>query len=186
MNDLANIKPNGCSVLSTFSCGGGSTMGYKLAGYELVGNLEIDKRKNDAYVKNHHPKYNFQEDIRRFRERDDLPLELYNLDILDGSPPCLTFSIAGSRDEKWGEVFRHDGITQRWDDLFFEFVALAKKLQPKVVVAENVKGLLLGDAIGYVREIYDHFEDAGYYCQHWLFDSSKMGVPQKRERVFFV
>lgn len=186
LSDLANVKPNGCKVFSTFSCGGGSTMGYKLAGYELIGNLEIDPKKNAAYVKNQHPKYNYAEDIRKFRMRDDLPKELYELDVLDGSPPCLTFSMAGSRDDKWGKVFYHDGITQRWDDLFFEYIALAKKLQPKVVVAENVKGILLGEAIDYVRKIYDAFEEAGYYCQHWLFDSSKMGVPQKRERVFFV
>lgn len=186
LSDLTNVKSNGCKVFSTFSCGGGSTMGYKLAGYELIGNLEIDPKKNAAYVKNHHPKYNYVEDIRKFRMRDDLPQELYELDVLDGSPPCLTFSMAGSRDEKWGEVFTHDGITQRWDDLFFEYIALAKKLQPKVVVAENVKGILLGDAIDYVRRIYDAFDDAGYYCQHQLFDASKMGVPQRRERVFFV
>lgn len=186
LSDLANVEPNGCKVFSTFSCGGGSTMGYKLAGYELVGNLEIDQKKNAAYVKNHHPKYNYAEDIRKFRKRKDLPKELYNLDVLDGSPPCLTFSMAGSRDDKWDKVFTHDGITQRWDDLFFEYIALAKELRPKVVIAENVKGILLGNAIQYVRNIYELFDDAGYYCQHWLFDSSKMGVPQKRERVFFV
>jgi DNA (cytosine-5)-methyltransferase 1 len=186
LTDLNSVKKNGCKVFSTFSCGGGSTMGYKLAGYELLGNLEIDKRKNNAYVVNHKPKFNFCEDIRLFRERDDIPSELYNLDILDGSPPCLTFSMAGSRDDKWGEVFSHDGITQRWDDLYFEFIELAKKLQPKVVVAENVKGILLGNAIDYVRRIYEGFENAGYYCQHFLLNSAFMGVPQRRERVFFV
>jgi DNA (cytosine-5)-methyltransferase 1 len=63
---------------------------------------------------------------------------------------------------------------------------LAKKLQPKVVVAENVKGLLLGNAKEYVRRIYREFDLAGYYVQHWLLDASKMGVPQRRERVFFI
>jgi DNA (cytosine-5)-methyltransferase 1 len=161
-------------------------MGYKLAGFDVIGNLEIDKKKNDAYIKNHDPKYNYNQDIREFRMREDLPKELYNLDVLDGSPPCLTFSMAGCRDEKWGEVFSHDGIKQRWDDLYFEFIELAKKLQPKVVIAENVKGILLGDAIHYVRRIYERFEHAGYYCQHFLLNSSSMGVPQRRERVFFV
>ena len=65
-------------------------------------------------------------------------------------------------------------------------IDLAKKLQPKVVIAENVKGLLLGEAKNYVREIYREFDLAGYYVQHWLLDASKMGVPQKRERVFFI
>ena len=186
LQDLDKVKKNGCKVFSTFSCGGGSTMGYKLAGYELVGNLEIDKSKNSTYVINHHPRFNFQEDIRKFRQREDLPSELFNLDVLDGSPPCLTFSMAGSREDKWGKVFYHDGVTQRWDDLFFEYILLAKRLQPKVVVAENVKGIVLGDAISYVREIYDAFDDAGYYCQHFLLNASLMGVPQRRERVFFI
>ena len=72
------------------------------------------------------------------------------------------------------------------DNLFFDFIDLAKKLQPKVVVAENVKGLLAGEAKEYVRKIYREFDLAGYYVQHWLLDASKMGVPQKRERVFFI
>lgn len=185
LEDAHFTKDKG-TVFSCFSCGGGSTMGYKLAGFDVIGNLEIDSKKNDAYVKNHHPKYNFNQDIREFRMRDDLPEELYNLDILDGSPPCLTFSMCGNREDAWGKVFKHDGIEQRWDDLYFEFIALAKKLQPKVVVAENVKGLLLGDAIGYVREIYEAFDAAGYCCQHFLLNSAYMGVPQRRERVFFV
>ena len=54
------------------------------------------------------------------------------------------------------------------------------------MVAENVKGLLLGDAISYVRQIYHEFYLAGYYVQHWLLDASKMGVPQRRERGFFI
>ena len=54
------------------------------------------------------------------------------------------------------------------------------------MVPENVKGLLLGEAKSYVRQIYREFDLAGYYCQHWLLDASKMGVPQRRERVFFI
>ena len=54
------------------------------------------------------------------------------------------------------------------------------------MVAENVKGLLLGEAKLYVRQIYREFDLAGYYCQHFLLDASTMGVPQRRERVFFI
>jgi len=70
--------------------------------------------------------------------------------------------------------------------LFFDLIDLAKELQPKVVVAENVKGLLLGNAKQYVIDIYKAFDEAGYTCQHFLLNASKMGVPQKRERVFFI
>lgn len=176
-------------VFSCFACGGGSTMGYKLAGFDVIGCNEIDAKVNRCYVANHSPRYNFLEDIRTLRERErELPPDLYNLDILDGSPPCSTFSIAGNREKDWGKEkkFREGQSAQVLDTLFFDFIALARVLQPKVVVAENVKGLLMGSAIDYVRRIYKDFDNAGYYCQHFLLDASKMGVPQKRERVFFI
>ena len=96
--------------------------------------------------------------------------------------------MAGNREKDWGKekVFREGQAEQVLDTLFFDFIDLAKKLQPKVVIAENVKGLLLGNAKEYVRKIYTEFDKAGYYVQHWLLDASKMGVPQRRERVFFI
>ena len=175
-------------VFSCFACGGGSTMGYKLAGFDVIGHNDIDKKMIEVYKLNHNPKYSFLESITTFAKRKDLPKELYELDILDGSPPCSSFSMAGNREKDWGKekVFREGQAEQILDTLFFDFIDLAKELQPKVVVAENVKGLLLGDAKDYVRRIYTEFEKAGYYCQHFLLDASKMGVPQKRERVFFI
>lgn len=163
-------------------------MGYKLAGYDVIGCNEIDHRMMYAYCQNHNPRFPFLEPIQDFKNREDLPPELFNLDILDGSPPCSTFSMAGSREEAWGKKkkFREGQAEQVLDTLFFDFIDLAKKLQPKIVVAENVKGLLLGEAKAYVGKIYQSFEDAGYCVQHWLLNAQSMGVPQRRERVFFV
>jgi DNA (cytosine-5)-methyltransferase 1 len=184
----ANFTKDKGTVFSCFSCGGGSTMGYKLAGFDVIGCNEIDPKMMDAYVTNHKPKYSFLESITTFKERKDLPKELYNLDILDGSPPCSSFSMAGNREKDWGKEkkFREGQADQVLDTLFFDFIDLAKELQPKVVIAENVKGLLMGSAKQYVIEIYKQFDEAGYYCQHFLLDASKMGVPQRRERVFFI
>jgi len=175
-------------VFSCFACGGGSTMGYKLAGFDVIGCNEIDPKMMSAYIENHNPKYSYLESIVTFKEKKDLPEDLYNLDILDGSPPCSSFSIAGNREKDWGKEkkFKEGQAEQVLDTLFFDFIDLAKKLQPKIVVAENVKGLLMGEAKDYVRKIYKEFELAGYYCQHWLLDASTMGLPQKRERVFFI
>jgi DNA (cytosine-5)-methyltransferase 1 len=184
----ANFTKDKGKVFSCFACGGGSTMGYKLAGFDVIGCNEIDPKMMDAYKKNHNPKYSFLEPIQTFKLRDNLPDELFNLDILDGSPPCSSFSMAGNRDEDWGKEkkFREGQADQILDTLFFDFIELAKKLQPKIVVAENVKGLLLGEAKSYVLKIYEEFETAGYYVRHWLLNASDMGVPQKRERVFFL
>lgn len=187
LKDVVFTKDKG-TVFSCFACGGGSTMGYKLAGFDVIGCNEIDPRMMEAYRVNHNPQYSYLEPIQTFKLRKDLPQELYNLDILDGSPPCSSFSMAGNREKDWGKEkkFREGQAEQVLDNLFFDFIDLAKELQPKIVVAENVKGLLLGNAKEYVRRIYREFDQAGYYCQHWLLDASKMGVPQRRERVFFI
>jgi DNA (cytosine-5)-methyltransferase 1 len=187
LKDAVFTKNKG-KVFSCFACGGGSTMGYKLAGFDVIGHNDIDKKMIEVYQANHHPKFSFHESITTFAKRKDLPKELYNLDILDGSPPCSSFSMAGNREKDWGKekVFREGQELQILDTLFFDFIDLAKELQPKVVVAENVKGLLLGAAKEYVIKIYKAFDEAGYYCQHFLLDASKMGVPQRRERVFFI
>jgi DNA (cytosine-5)-methyltransferase 1 len=187
LKDAVFTKDKG-KVFSCFACGGGSTMGYKLAGFDVIGHNDIDKKMIEVYKENHNPKFSFLESITTFAKRKDLPQELYELDILDGSPPCSSFSMAGNREKDWGKekVFREGQELQVLDTLFFDFIDLAKELQPKVVVAENVKGLLLGAAKEYVIKIYKAFDEAGYYCQHFLLDASKMGVPQRRERVFFI
>lgn len=187
---MANDYPekNGLKVFSCFACGGGSTMGYKLAGCEVLGCNEIDPRMNKVYVENHHPKYNYLEDIRDFNKREDLPEELYNLDILDGSPPCSTFSMAGQREDAWGveKKFREGQKEQTLDDLLFVFIETVGKLKPKVAIMENVEGLMLGNAWKYVQEIYKKFYEIGYQVKHWLLKGEQMGVPQTRHRVFFV
>ena len=159
LKDAVFTKDKG-KVFSCFACGGCSSFGYKLAGFDVIGCNEIDPKMMEAYKANHNPKYAYLEPIQTFKMREDLPQELYELDILDGSPPCSSFSMAGNREKDWGKdkVFREGQAMQVLDTLFFDFIDLAKKLQPKVVVAENVKGLLLGEAKAYVRQIYREFD----------------------------
>ena len=163
-------------------------MGYKLAGCEVIGCNEIDERVNKVYIKNHNPKYNYLQDIRDFNKREDFPEELFNLDILDGSPPCTTFSMAGQREDSWGvkKKFREGQTEQTLDDLSFVFIDTVAKLRPKVVIMENVEGLIKGEAFSYVQKIYKQFNDIGYKVKHWLLKGENMGVPQCRHRVFFV
>ena len=181
-------EKNELKVFSCFACGGGSSMGYKLCGCDVLGCCEIDPRMNKVYIENHHPKYNYLEDIRDFNRREDLPEELYNLDILDGSPPCSTFSMAGQREHAWGvtKKFREGQKEQTLDDLLFVFIDTVGKLKPKVAIMENVEGLMLGKAWKYVQQIYKKFQDIGYKVKHWLLKGEDMGVPQTRHRVFFV
>lgn len=188
LSDLKNVEPNGYTVFSCFAGGGGSSQGYKMAGYEVVGCNEIDPRQMEIYTHNLKPKYSYLEDIRTFRLRDDLPEELYNLDILDASFPCSLFSSANLKadDKKGKEVkFREGQIKQTLDDLAFETIHLVNKIKPKVCVFENVKGLLDEKNSWYVEQIYGQFHNIGYKICHHLVNCADLGVPQKRQRVFF-
>lgn len=182
------IPHHGRKVFGTFICGGGSTMGYKLAGFDHIGGVEIDPKVAEVYRVNHKPRHLYVEDIRAFNERNDLPDELFSLDLLDGSPPCSSFSTAGSREKGWGKakVFREGQAHQRLDDLVFAYVDTIAKLRPKVAILENVKGLLAGNAKVYAKEIVKRLRGHGYTVQVFLLNAATMGVPQMRERVFFI
>lgn len=183
------IKYHGSRVFSCFCCGGGSTMGYKLAGYNVIGGLEVDSKIADIYIKNHNPKIFYNKDIRDFLRRGNFPKELYNLDILDGSPPCTSFSLAGVREKGWGvkRKYNEGRIYQVLNDLFLVFINVIKKLHPKIAVIENVPGLNIGIAKKkYMPLIGKAITNAGYDFTFKILDSSKMGVPQKRRRIFFL
>jgi len=182
------ISKNNYNVFGTFICGGGSTMGYKLAGFNHLGGVEIDKRISEVYKINHNPKYLYTQDLREFNKRTDLPDELYKLDILDGSPPCSSFSMAGNREKDWNKnkVFREGQTKQILDDLVFVYCETILKLKPKIFILENVKGLISGNAKVYAKSIINKLEAGGYKVQLFLLNAASMGVPQRRERVFFI
>ena len=186
LSDLDAVPKNGIKVMSTFACGGGSTMGYKLAGCDVVAANDIDPEMAYHYKLNHNPAHYFLCPIGDLLTAD-LPAELFDLDILDGSPPCSTFSMAGSREKAWGKEkhFREGQAKQVLSDLFFDYLDLVGRLKPKVAIAENVKGMLIGNAKGYTKMVVQRFRDIGYRPQVFLLNAADCGVPQRRERVFF-
>lgn len=114
-------------------------------------------------------------------------LQVGELDILDGSPPCQAFSTAGSREKGWGKNKQYEhGATQKNETLFDEYIRLLRGLQPKVFVAENVKGLVMGTAKGYFLEILAAMKASGYRVTCRVLDAQWLGVPQQRQRTIFV
>lgn len=108
-------------------------------------------------------------------------------DVLEGSPPCASFSVSGRREQTWDQE-RHysDGKVQRVDDLFFEFVRLLREIGPRAFVAENVEGLVIGKAKGYFLRVEAAMKTAGYRVEARVVDAQWLGVPQRRKRVLFV
>lgn len=182
------IENHQSTIFGTFVCGGGSTMGYKLAGFHHLGGVEIDPNVAEVYKHNNHPESLFVEDIRAFNERQDLPDELYHLDMLDGSPPCSTFSMAGKREDGWNKEkrFAEGQALQKLDDLVFVYCDTINKLKPKTFLLENVKGLIAGNAKSYVVRIIKRLKLYGYTAQVFCLNAAVMGVPQMRERVFVI
>jgi DNA (cytosine-5)-methyltransferase 1 len=187
LKDLKSVSQNGLKVMTTFSCGGGSSLGYKLAGCDVIAANDTDPEMAYHYKLNLNPKHYFLCPIKDLLKKE-LPQELYELDILDGSPPCSSFSMAGNREKDWGKDkhFREGQSKQVLDDLFFDYLNLVEHLKPKVAIAENVKGLIQGNAKGYVKLIMARFKAIGYNAQLFLVNAADCGVPQKRERVFFI
>ena len=99
------LPNNGLSVFSFFSCGGGSSMGYKLAGYNVRGFCEIDPKMAKAYLANNKVDHPYVMGIQDFNKmiENELPTWLRDIDVVDGSPPCSSFSMAGSREKDWGK-----------------------------------------------------------------------------------
>lgn len=188
LSDLASVPRNGVTVMSTFACGGGSSMGYKRAGCTIVAANDIDPQMAKHYRRNLNPPHYFLCPIKELVTASDLPPALFDLDILDGSPPCSTFSMAGSREKAWGveKHFKEGQAKQVLSDLFFDYLDLVERLRPKVAIAENVKGMLVGNAKGYTRMVMRRLTEIGYKPQLFLLNAADCGVPQKRERVFFV
>jgi DNA (cytosine-5)-methyltransferase 1 len=113
-------------------------------------------------------------------------LKVGEVDVVEGSPPCASFSTAGKREKHWGQAKRYSDTVQRSDDLFFEYIRLVDGIKPKVFVAENVSGLVKGVAKGYFLEILARLKACGYRVGCKVLDAQWLGVPQARQRTIFI
>ena len=189
MDEISAISWNGFNAISTFSGCGGSSLGYKMAGFRILWANEFIPAAQEVYRLNHGDTILNTKDIRQIEPDEVLEaisMEPGQLDLLDGSPPCASFSTAGKREAGWGKVKAYSDTKQRTDDLFFEYARLVRGIQPKVFVAENVSGLVKGTAKGYFLEILAALKDCGYNVKARLLDAQWLGVPQKRQRIIFV
>ena len=189
MQEISQIEWNGYNVISTFSGCGGSSLGYKLAGYKVLWANEFIPIAADTYEANHKGTIVDRRDIKKVLPEEILEsigLKQGELDLMDGSPPCQAFSTAGKREKGWGKDKQYDnGVKQKNETLFDEYIRILKVIQPKVFIAENVSGLLKGTAKGYFKLILQALKECGYNVKARLLDAQWLGVPQMRQRVIF-
>ena len=203
-------------VISTFAGGGGSSTGYRLAGGKVLVINEFVEEAQKTYAENYPETIILPGDIKALTGKDFLDavgVDVGEIDILDGSPPCSAFSVAGKlshniheeehvdlwgnvtiekvpgkHSDGWGQTKNYsDGkMIENIEDLFFEFLRVAKEIKPKVIVAENVKGLTISEAKKYFNKILNTFEKIGYDVCAKVLDSRYYGVSQTRTRVIFI
>lgn len=189
MAEIAAIPWNGHRVASTFSGCGGSCLGYRMAGFRVAWANEFVPAARDTYKANHTGSILDARDIRSIKPEEILEaigIGRGQLDLLDGSPPCASFSTAGKRERGWGKVNHYSETAQRVDDLFFEYARIVEGLQPRVFVAENVSGLVKGVSKGYFIDILARLKSCGYRVRAKVLDAQWLGVPQARQRVIFI
>lgn len=166
------------TFISTFAGCGGSSVGYKMAGGIDLAAVEYDRHACETYRLNFPGVPVLERDIATVTAQDLLDLtglQIGNLDILDGSPPCQGFSTAGKR-------VVHDPR----NSLFKEFVRLLDGLQPKVFVMENVSGMVKGQMKWVFAQVMQALKGAGYDVSCRLLNAMYFGVPQNRQRVIFI
>lgn len=187
MAEIRAVDKPGLIAASTFSGCGGSSLGYRMAGFEVRYANEFIEAARDTYAANMEP-YTYLDgrDIRDVKGAEILEHCGGDVDLLDGSPPCSDFSTSGKREAGWGKVKEYSDGSQRVDDLFFEFARLVREVQPKTFVAENVSGLVKGTAKGYFKWILRALRQSGYRVEARLLNAAWLGVPQARQRLIFV
>lgn len=190
MDEICALPWNGFNTVSTFSGGGGSSLGYRMAGFRVLWASEFIDEARNTYRANM-ADYTIVDgrDIRDVTAEEILiaiNMKPGEVDLFDGSPPCASFSTAGKREAGWGKVKKYSDKAQRTDDLFFEYIRLLRGLKPKTFVAENVSGLVKGTAKGYFIEIMRELKASGYRVSCRVLDAQWLGVPQARQRTIFV
>ena len=179
------------NYITFFAGGGGSSCGYKLAGGDCLFMSELQQVAVDDYLANfpetpHHSCADIR-DVTGKQIMEMTGLKVGELDILDGSPPCPPFSMSGTKQKGWGQEKTAYGTKQKnIEDLTWEQIRIAKEMQPKVIICENVKGLTMEYAREHLQRMVNDFEECGYTTVYKVLKGQFHGVPQKRERVFIV
>lgn len=166
------------TVISLFAGCGGSSLGYKMAGFKELLAIDFDKNAVDTFRLNFSEVPIWNRDITTVSGKEILDfckIRPKELDVLDGSPPCQGFSNAGKRN-----------VNDSRNSLFKEYSRLINELQPKVFVMENVSGMVHSVMKGIFIEIIKELKSLGYVVRCKLLNSANYGVPQQRKRLFFI
>lgn len=191
MSEILTTPQNGLVAAGSYSGCGGGALGLRWAGWEVPAAIEFVPAAAECYRANLPATHILQKDIRQVKVGevlDALEMTPGELDLWEGSPPCASFSHVGMRGRDWGKPKAYsEGMVQRTDDLFWEWIRLLRGLRPRALLAENVPGLVTGPALEeYARRITQEIADCGYRVAARIVNAAHFGVPQVRRRLILL
>lgn len=167
------------TTIELFAGAGGLALGVEKAGFKTLGLVEFNKDACDTLRKNR-PEWNVICDdisnISQLNLEELFQIKKGELDLLSGGAPCQAFSYAGKR----------LGLEDARGTLFYHYAIFLQKLQPKMFLFENVRGLQSHDGGKTYQTMLDIFEKSGYVIQKKVLNAWDYGVAQKRERLMTV
>lgn len=165
------------TVVDLFCGGGGFSEGFSSAGFRALVGLDIHPPSIDTFQRNHPEADVIVGDIKKVH--DKLLLEAIDgrpVDVVTAGVPCQGFSLLSRK--RWDQDERNF--------LFREFIRVVRLLKPKVVILENVSGLKSAASGEFKRAISEAIGESGYHVEVKTLNALDYGVPQKRNRVFFL
>lgn len=167
------MKPK---VIDLFAGVGGLSLGFKMAGFDIVLANEFDESIAKSYKYNHPKTEVIVEDITKISHKDVFTNFKEKIEVVIGGPPCQGFSQKGQR----------KSINDDRNYLFKQFVEVVKYVQPKYFVMENVPNLLTAEGGYFKEEIITLFESLGYKLSTGILNAADYGVPQNRRRAIII
>lgn len=164
------------NVLDLFCGCGGISEGYYLAGFNIVGGIDFNEYATITFQHNFKSAKVFNTDIATFTN-ESIKEEFKNVDIIVGGPPCQGFSSAN----RWQKE-----IEDPRNKLFFEYIRFVQIIRPKIIMIENVRGLLTRDNGYAIERIKEILGKQDYNISYKILDASDFGVPQNRKRAIVI
>jgi DNA (cytosine-5)-methyltransferase 1 len=164
------------SFIDLFSGCGGLSHGLEMAGHRCILGVDANKEAIQSFAANHHEAAVYLGDVKKLKEKKLIELlKGQKVDMVVGGPPCQGFSTVG-----------RGVVADDRNQLFKEFVRIVKVTQPKIILFENVTGLVAKKNLAILKQIFQYFEKLDYNMDARVLSAEEFGVPEKRRRTIIM
>lgn len=169
------------TVIDLFCGCGGLSTGLSLAGFKVIAGIDLEEKYICSFERNFPEAKALRWDVAERTPKqllDEVGLQVGELDLLAGGPPCQGFSKNVPRSQRRADLDNNKLVSR--------FIAYCEQIRPKAVLMENVAEMRNGYERTYTEEVTQRLNNAGYKVAHAVLTAADYGVPQRRRRAFFL